>query len=183
MGGLPESFEFLIVGDGPERPELEQLAKALGVETKVRFRGLIPYESVAAEIAKADVCICPLPDRLEWNVSSPLKVFEYMACAKPMILTPIPAHKDVLPASEFVVWTHGFESSDFAERFRSGSASRRASCGGCEGERTGQESVRVARSGARSLHRYVARHCRIRSGPGTKSDRHILKQLVDDLLG
>ena len=65
------------------------------------------------EIALADVCICPLPDRLEWNVSSPLKVFEYMACAKPMILTPIPAHKDVLGETNFVVWTFGFEPSDF----------------------------------------------------------------------
>ncbi len=67
--------------------------EALGVDDQVQFRGFVPYEHVADEIAQADVCICPLPDRLEWNVSSPLKVFEYMACAKPMILTPIPAPK------------------------------------------------------------------------------------------
>jgi glycosyltransferase involved in cell wall biosynthesis len=70
---------------------------------------------VVHEIAEADVCICPLPDRLEWNVSSPLKVFEYMACSKPMILTPIPAHEDVVGGSRFVVWTQGFEPKDFRD--------------------------------------------------------------------
>lgn len=113
LGGMPPNFEFAIVGDGPERGDLERRAVALGVEDQVKFRGFVPYERVVDEIAQADICICPLPDCLEWNVSSPLKVFEYMACAKPMILTPIPAHTDVLGASRFVVWTRGFEPADF----------------------------------------------------------------------
>ncbi len=113
MGGLPPNFEFVIVGDGPERSDLEQYSQTLGVAQQVKFRGFVPYERVVEEIAHADVCICPLPDRLEWNVSSPLKVFEYMACAKPMILTPIPAHNDVLGDADFVVWTTGFKPSDF----------------------------------------------------------------------
>ncbi len=112
MGGLPPSFEFVIVGDGPERIDLEQRARALGLGAQVRFRGFVPYERVMHEIEQADVCICPLPNRLEWNVSSPLKVFEYMACAKPMILTPIPAHQDVLHGSPFVIWTEGFYPAD-----------------------------------------------------------------------
>ena len=113
IGGLPEGFEFVIVGEGPDRAELQQHANDLGLAKQVIFRGFVPYERIVDEIATADVCICPLPDRLEWNVSSPLKVFEYMACAKPMILTPIPAHLDTLRASHFVVWTHGFEPEDF----------------------------------------------------------------------
>lgn len=112
LGGLPADFEFVIVGDGPERADLETQARDLGVSRQVRFRGFVPYEHVVDEIAIADVCICPLPDRLEWNVSSPLKVFEYMACAKPMILTPIAAHRDVLGTSDFVIWTKGVDPDD-----------------------------------------------------------------------
>ncbi len=67
------------------------------------------------EIAKADCGIYPLPDRPEWNVSSPLKVFEYMACGKPIILTPIPAHKDVLGDEGFVIWTKSDKAVDIAE--------------------------------------------------------------------
>ncbi len=112
-GGLPPNFEFVIVGDGPERNSLEQQSRTLAVEHQVKFRGFVPYEHIVDEIAQADICICPLPDRLEWNVSSPLKVFEYMACAKPMILTPIPAHRDVLAKENYVVWTNGYEPDDF----------------------------------------------------------------------
>lgn len=112
LGGLPADFEFVIVGDGPERIDLERQAAALGIQGLVRFRGFVPYEHVVDEISRADVCICPLPNRPEWNVSSPLKIFEYMACAKPMVLTRIPAHEDVLRDAPFVVWTEGFQPRD-----------------------------------------------------------------------
>ena len=113
LGGLPPNFEFIILGDGPERRDLERQAQELSVEHQVRFLGFVAYEKVVEELVQADICICPLPDRLEWNVSSPLKVFEYMACGKPMILTPIPAHLDILEGVPFVVWTRGFSADDF----------------------------------------------------------------------
>ena len=75
LGDLPSDFEFVIVGDGPERIDLERQAAALGVQASVRFRGFVPYERVVEEILRADVCICPLPNRLEWNVSSPTEDF------------------------------------------------------------------------------------------------------------
>lgn len=100
--------EFVIAGDGRGAPALKDLVRKLGLKQRVAFRGLLPYERMVEEIAEADLCICPLPDRLEWNVSSPLKVFEYMACAKPMVLTPIPAHLDVLADEPFVVWSEGY---------------------------------------------------------------------------
>lgn len=106
-------FEFIIVGDGGGAPELKALTKKLKLNDKVIFRGLLPYEDMVNEINLADLCVCPLTDRLEWNVSSPIKVFEYMACGKPMILTPISAHKDVVESSSFVVWTEGYEPKDF----------------------------------------------------------------------
>lgn len=113
LGGLPPNFQFVIVGDGPERGDLERQAVSLGVANQVQFRGFVPYERVAEEIAQADVCICPLPDRLEWNVSSPLKVLEYMASGKPMILTPIPAHRDVVGDANYVIWPNGLKAVDF----------------------------------------------------------------------
>ena len=36
-----------------------------------------------------------------------------MACGKPMILTPIPAHIDVLKGEDFIVWTKGETVEDF----------------------------------------------------------------------
>ena len=112
-GRLPIEMEFRVVGDGIDRAELEEKARHLGMQDCIIFKGYMPYEAVVDEILDADVCICPLPDRLEWNVSSPLKVFEYMACGKPLILTPIDAHREVVGDAPFVVWTRGYAPQDF----------------------------------------------------------------------
>ena len=157
LGELPKAFQFVIVGDGPERIDLERQANALGLEAQIQFQGFVPYEDVVSEIANADVCICPLPDRLEWNVSSPLKVFEYMACGKPMILTPIPAHQDVLADSSFVVWTQGFEAADFSLAIRKAISHR------TELARCAEQAPSVARDRfewrvqAYALHQYLTR--------------------------
>ena len=95
---------FVIVGGGDGLHELQNQVARLGLEQRVELRGLVPYERIPEQIMQADVCICPLPDLPEWNVSSPLKVLEYMACARPMILTPIVAHRDVVGTQPFVMW-------------------------------------------------------------------------------
>ena len=111
-------LRLVIVGDGPDAARLRRLVAAKGLSEKVDFRGLVPYEQVPEHLAQADCCICPLPPRPEWDVSSPLKMFEYMAAGKPMILTPIPAHRDVVDGQPFVVWTRGADPGDFAAAIR-----------------------------------------------------------------
>ncbi|MCB1755697.1 MAG: glycosyltransferase [Gammaproteobacteria bacterium] len=108
-----ENSRLVIVGSGSGLELLRQQITGLGLESKVELRGFVPYEEIPQQIAGADVCICPLPDYPEWNVSSPLKVLEYMACGKPLILTPIPAHQDVLDGEAFVVWAKGDKAGDF----------------------------------------------------------------------
>jgi glycosyltransferase involved in cell wall biosynthesis len=46
---------LVVVGDGPERPRLERLARSLGVDA--RFVGLVPREAALAWIAAADVLL------------------------------------------------------------------------------------------------------------------------------
>ena len=104
---------FVVVGTGPGLAGLKELADRERISDRIVFKGLLPHEDIPGEIWKADCCVCPLPDRPEWNVSSPIKVFEYMACGKPMILTPIPAHIDVLKGEDFIVWTKGETVEDF----------------------------------------------------------------------
>jgi glycosyltransferase involved in cell wall biosynthesis len=118
---LPETLlgrsRLLVVGGGNGLASLQALAEELGVADKIEFRGLVPYEEIPLHIQEADFCVCPLPDLPEWNVSSPLKVLEYMACAKPIVLTPIPSHQDILADESFVVWTKGDDVEDFVVAF------------------------------------------------------------------
>jgi glycosyltransferase involved in cell wall biosynthesis len=112
QGGYRDKVRLVLLGSGSAVPALMKLTMDLRVTDLVTFKDSVPYDQVAQEIARADCCICPLPDKPEWNVSSPLKVFEYMACGKPIIVTPIAAHKDVLDAEDFVIWTSGEGPAD-----------------------------------------------------------------------
>ncbi len=81
---FPEA-RFLIVGDGMMRQELVDLAGQVGVSDKIIFTGMVPYQKVPLYINASDVCV--LPKKPLKSGYSPLKLYEYMACAKPVIAT------------------------------------------------------------------------------------------------
>ena len=75
---------LLIVGEGPERPALEALARQEGIAGDVTFTGAVPHEQVPAYLAAMDVATAPY-DRTEDFYFSPLKLFEYMAAGRPVV--------------------------------------------------------------------------------------------------
>ena len=112
-GIYKEDVVFQVIGDGPDLPRLKRISSELGLDKMVDFKGYIQYEIVPKHLKHTDCFICPLPERPEWNVSSPIKVFEYLACGKPIILTPIAAHKAIVNNERFIVWTDGDRTEDF----------------------------------------------------------------------
>jgi glycosyltransferase involved in cell wall biosynthesis len=50
---------FTVLGDGPERGRLEQLAKSLGIESAVSFEGWVAHEEVLRRLRAADVLVFP----------------------------------------------------------------------------------------------------------------------------
>lgn len=91
---LPRSSTVLVVvGDGVQRQDLEGYARERGVRDCVKFVGSVPFEEVPYYIGAADVCVAPFADT-ERNRKglSALKVFEYMACGKPVVTTEAMAH-------------------------------------------------------------------------------------------
>src|SRR5881392_3943911 len=59
LGGGEAAPRLEIVGDGPERPGLEALARRLDVAQRVVFRGKIPPDELQATYARAAVCVLP----------------------------------------------------------------------------------------------------------------------------
>jgi len=55
---IPNS-EYVVVGNGPDRPRLEKLAKSLGISDRVRFTGALPRREGLAEMQRADVLVHP----------------------------------------------------------------------------------------------------------------------------
>ena len=50
---------FTVVGDGPERNRLEQLARSLGIEKAVFFCGWLSHAEVLKHLRSADVLVFP----------------------------------------------------------------------------------------------------------------------------
>ncbi|MFL6718063.1 MAG: glycosyltransferase family 4 protein [Burkholderiaceae bacterium] len=78
----PESSRhLLVVGDGPARAALEAQARALNIEHRVSFTGVIGRDEVARYVAAFDIALQPAV--VEY--ASPLKLFEYLALGKAII--------------------------------------------------------------------------------------------------
>jgi glycosyltransferase involved in cell wall biosynthesis len=86
-----EDLQVLIVGDGVQREGLETLAGELGVEDIVQFCGFHPYNDVPLFMGAAEVCVAPFRG-IERNIKygvSPIKLYEYMSCARPFVTTSV----------------------------------------------------------------------------------------------
>jgi glycosyltransferase involved in cell wall biosynthesis len=79
--------KLLVVGQEGLYEENREMVKNLGIEDKVIFTGNIPYADVPKYLAAMDVCLIPFKDNDISHNAVPLKLFEYMACEKPVIST------------------------------------------------------------------------------------------------
>lgn len=95
---------LLILGDGPAREQLLGLVRELGLQDSVFFVPAVQNHEVPRYIAAADVGVIPIPADRHWQVSSPLKLFEYMAMELPVIVSDIEAHRAVLGKLPFAVY-------------------------------------------------------------------------------
>ncbi len=97
MRGEGRPAHVAVVGDGMLRDALERLAVELGLGPRVTFTGPVPYEEVPARIGAATVCAAPFTRiRNEAIGLSPLKVYEYLACGRPVVASDLPGVRDVV---------------------------------------------------------------------------------------
>lgn len=77
-----------VVGEGPARAELEQLATDLGVEARVRFHGSLPEPAVADLLAAADLFVLPsVVARNGQREGLPVVLIEALAAGVPVVAT------------------------------------------------------------------------------------------------
>ena len=84
----------ILCGEGPQRSELEVLRHQLGLDADVHFTGHLPAASVWALMKKAAVFIS-----LSAYEGCPNAVIEAMACGCPVVISDIPAHREILDES------------------------------------------------------------------------------------
>lgn len=77
------NVKFLIIGDGILKGDLEKEVKRLRLSEHFIFAGMIDYQEVPVYINISDICI--LLKRKLKSGWSPIKLYEYMACGKPVV--------------------------------------------------------------------------------------------------
>lgn len=78
---LPE-YDFLLIGDGPERARLMEQSKNL---SNVKFMPYVHHEMLLEYYKKATVCVSLLRPGEISQIAEPSKVWEYMAAGKPLV--------------------------------------------------------------------------------------------------
>ena len=92
--------KFLIVGDGRIKKELISMTEKMDVSANFIFTGTVPYEHVPLYITISDVCVAPfIHARNERLGLSPVKIYEYLACGKPVVASSIRGIGDLLKSS------------------------------------------------------------------------------------
>lgn len=92
LAGIREfSWKLVLVGDGPERKSLENLAVRLGISAHVKFEGWIKREEMASRLANTDIYVYPSKQE-----GMPNTVLEAMAAGLPVVAHPIEGIEDII---------------------------------------------------------------------------------------
>jgi glycosyltransferase involved in cell wall biosynthesis len=80
QANLPSNTEYSIVGDGPERKQLQRLAQELGISSRVKFYSEMPRDSIWQMLGEARALIHP-----SLHESGGFVCLEAMAAGRPVI--------------------------------------------------------------------------------------------------
>ncbi len=79
-----DDWGAILIGEGPVRGEMEALAASHGIADRVEFAGWRGDEDIRRILSTVDLCIAPDPPSPLNDVSTMIKVPEYMAMGKPI---------------------------------------------------------------------------------------------------
>ncbi len=85
-------LKLLLVGDGATFPALKSFVEQRGLSDRVILTGRVPHDAVPGLLAAMDMAILPSAG----DYTSPVKLFEFMACAIPPIAPDFEPIREVL---------------------------------------------------------------------------------------
>ena len=100
--------QAVLCGDGPLRGHIERLIREHGLQDRVRLAGYV--QNLWSLLKSVDVLVSP--SRFE---GSPNIVLEAMACGCPLVVSDIPAHREILD-EHAALFADADDASGFADR-------------------------------------------------------------------
>jgi glycosyltransferase involved in cell wall biosynthesis len=81
---------FVVAGDGAQLEAWKTLSRELKVNEAFTFTGKVPFSLAPYYINSFDICVAPWDTALvPKDGQSPMKFFDYLACGKPVIASPV----------------------------------------------------------------------------------------------
>jgi glycosyltransferase involved in cell wall biosynthesis len=106
-------FHCVIMGTGDSLQDLRDLAEKLQLNGCVELTGFVSDEDLQANLAAADICVDPDPSSPLNDVSTWIKVMEYMASAKPIVSFDLKETR--FSARDAAIYVHPNNETEFAQ--------------------------------------------------------------------
>lgn len=92
--------KFVIIGEGPMKEKWIKKVQNEGLVSSFLFTGQVQYEDVAIWLGAMDICVAPFLK--EAGLRSPVKLFDYMACERPVVASKISGSTDIFENSNIL---------------------------------------------------------------------------------
>ena len=118
MAIVAQSFktvQCLLVGDGQTKISLEGLVRQLRLSAHVQFPGRADFDMVPKWIAASDVCVV-LHRQTRSYPGDSMKLWEYLACARPVVATAGPGYGETVEALHCGVSAKADDPHDLARQ-------------------------------------------------------------------
>lgn len=105
---------FVLIGDGMQKSLLKEKVKEYGLEN-VQFIASVPKNKVGDFINASDVCMAILKKTDTFKTVYPNKVFDYMSCKKPSLVTIDGITRDLIENAESGYYAEPENADEFYE--------------------------------------------------------------------
>ena len=112
LAGRRDDWRAVFVGNGDVYDDVRSLAGELGVADSIEFTGYLEEPDVVRVLSSADVCLSPEPRDPLNDVSTLIKVAEYMAMSRPVVAFDLQETR--FSAQEAALYATPNESESFA---------------------------------------------------------------------
>ena len=110
-----EAILFNLVGQGQEHQAVRALAEEQSV-SNINFIGEVSYDKLSELINTADICLGVFGVGSKARVVIPNKIFEAIACAKPVITADTPAVRELFNDNENIMLCQVANPQDLADK-------------------------------------------------------------------
>jgi len=169
-----DDWHAIFMGSGEMLEDMRRLARELELGDAVEFTGWVEHDTICRVLSTSDVCLAPDPRNPLNDVSSMVKISEYMAMSRPMVSFDLKESRAA--AGEAAVFAESGDVGRFAELIDEllADPDRRAQMGAIGRLRV--ESILAWEHQERAL--LAAYERALRMGPATGGVGRTLKRLV-----